>query len=85
MLIVSQDREEIFNLNNMNSIGIVEKYAGEYSIMGTINTYQSELGNYETIGRAKEILQEIIKTAPFGAVLIISAFCGFRCVSGGLR
>ncbi len=64
MIIVSQDKTEIINFDNVNTLratktGFIVSYE---------NTYKAEddcsniLGNYKKEERAKEVLQEIIKS-----------------------
>lgn len=62
MLIVSQDEKKV--VQNLN-LGIKEK--GEYNKNYVIYNAELgvELGEYETEGRAKEILREIINTYKF--------------------
>lgn len=59
MIIVSQNKKNIYNFNNIKTIDIVgnEIYVSDdiLSDMGTC------IANYETEERAKEVLQEIIK------------------------
>ena len=63
MIIISQDKNEIINFDNVNEIRA--KYDG--TIVMFDNTYDPQndcsdiLGKYETEERAKEILQEIIR------------------------
>lgn len=60
MIIVSQNKRNIYNFDNVKSIDIVnnEIYISDdiLSDMGTC------IANYETEERAKEVLQEIIKS-----------------------
>lgn len=56
MVIVSQDKDWIFNFDNTTSIGIDEENTLKViSIAGKWNI----LGNYKTKERAKEIIQQI--------------------------
>ncbi len=63
MIIVSQDKTEIINFDNVNTLRATKKGF----IVSYENTYKAEddcsniLGKYETEERAKEVLQEIIK------------------------
>lgn len=62
MVIVSQNRNEIINFNNVMNIGICGE-DGEYIIsagvvIGVDDNYR-ELGVYKTEKRAKEVLEEI--------------------------
>lgn len=58
MIIVSQDKDWIFNFDNATSIGIDEE-----NILKIINTAGkwNILGKYKTRERAKEVLQEIVQ------------------------
>ena len=62
MIILSQDRKEIINFDNVNLIRV--RYDG--GIVAYDNTYNEQtgvpifLGKYETEKRAKEILREIL-------------------------
>ena len=61
MIIVSQDKEEIVNFDNVESIWIDEDYEEkEFTIEATADT-NSTLGCYKTKERAKEVLQDIVK------------------------
>lgn len=60
MIIVSQDKMEIVNLENIETIWISPEYdEGIYSIKATADT-DTSLGYYKSEERAKEVLQEII-------------------------
>lgn len=59
MIIVSQDKEEIVNFDNVENIWISVDGEGRFSIEATANT-NSTLGYYKTRERAKEVLREII-------------------------
>ena len=61
MLILSQDKEAIHNFNNITSIQI-EGWNGYYGLY-VYDAANSDtlLGAYDTVERAKEVLQEIIK------------------------
>lgn len=62
MIILSQNRKEIINFDNVNLIRVQD----DGSIVTYDNTYNEQagvssvLGKYETEKRAKEILQEIL-------------------------
>lgn len=58
MLIISQDRNRIVNLNNVDSIDV--DIEAPYIINYETSTMRDELGEYKTQKRAKEVLQEII-------------------------
>lgn len=60
MIIISQDKTEIINFNNIESIWICSDEEGIFTIEATADTNTS-LGKYKTEERAKEVLQEIIK------------------------
>lgn len=60
MIIISQDKTEIVNFNNIESIWICSDEEGIFTIEATADTNTS-LGEYQTEERAKEVLQEIIK------------------------
>lgn len=59
MIIVSQNKKNIYNFDNVKSIDILgnEIYLTD-DILSDMGTY---IANYKTEERAKEILQEIIK------------------------
>lgn len=60
MIIISQDKETIFNFENIEFIEIAEnKTTIRCQCKIDLNCW---LGNYKTLERAKEILQEIEKT-----------------------
>lgn len=68
MIIVSQDKTKIVNFEKIQNIKI-ESYGTHikgkkiYKIFsGNFEGYETELGTYETEERAKEVLQEIVKT-----------------------
>lgn len=71
MIIVSQDRDEIVNFNKVESIWICTDEEGRFTIEATANT-NATLGTYETEKRAKEVLQEIIKSINDSDVKIYS-------------
>ena len=58
MIIVSQDKEEIVNFDNVESIWINVDGEGSFTVEATVNT-NTTLGYYKTEERAKEVLQEI--------------------------
>lgn len=66
MIIVSQDKKELINFNNMENIEIdnpFENNDGKFTIEATsIDTNSYFLGEYDTEERAKEVLQEIVET-----------------------
>lgn len=65
MIIVSQDKELILNLENIEAIGIgnpLEDDDGMFKVLAsTTSDNEYTLGKYKTEERAKEILQEIMK------------------------
>ena len=60
MIIVSQDKEEIVNFENIESIWISVDGEGRFTIEATATT-NSTLGHYKTKEKAKGVLQEIIE------------------------
>lgn len=64
MIIVSQDKDMIVNMDNVYSIWIenpLENDNGKFSIE-TTGEINATLGYYETEERAKDVLQEMINT-----------------------
>lgn len=61
MIIVSQDKTEIVNFNNIESVWISKEEEGIFSIEATADTNAS-LGEYQTEERAKEVLEEIVES-----------------------
>ena len=76
MLIVSQDKSYIANLDNIETIGI-DKCNGQYDIRCTYNDGDSRLGGYRTEERAKEVLKEILNAK--------ATFALFRIAPAGGR
>lgn len=65
MIIVSQDKSVIVNFNNVEAIeiGNVEENQCKGTIYARlVSDYFYKIGEYKTEERAKEVLQEIIKT-----------------------
>ena len=66
MIIVSQDKEEIINFNNVCHVYIdcaAESEEGRVQIeLESINDSFITIGFYNSVERAKEVLQEIINT-----------------------
>lgn len=65
MIIVSQDKEVIINFDNVENIWInnpLIKDEDKFEIRAESYSNNMLIGEYETQERAKEILQEIIKT-----------------------
>ena len=60
MIIVSQDKEEIVNFDNVESIWINVDGEGSFTVEATVNT-NTTLGYYKTEERAKEVLAEIVQ------------------------
>ena len=64
MIIVSQDKGKIINFDNMTRVYITF-YEGDDDVCirtETVDSLFEDLGYYKTEGRAKEVLQEIVKT-----------------------
>ena len=63
MIIVSQDKEEIINFDNMTRVYITFDEDDDYVCIRTetVDSLYEDLGYYKTEARAKEVLQEIIK------------------------
>lgn len=62
MIIVSQDKDEIVNFDNIAHIFVSKDSDKHYSIeYGKMNSSSELLGIYATEERAKEVLQEIMK------------------------
>ena len=60
MIIVSQDKEEIVNFENIESIWISVDGEGRFTIEATATT-NSTLGHYKTKEKAKGVIQEITR------------------------
>lgn len=62
MLILSQDKEKIINFDNVIQI-YINTYANEYPDIScdTVELLNINLGDYKTLERAKEVLQEILE------------------------
>ena len=60
MIIVSQDKEEIVNFENIESIWISVDGEGRFTIEATATT-NSTLGHYKTKEKVKGVIQEIIR------------------------
>lgn len=61
MLIISQDEEKIINFDNITSIEIDDTFNNNEISLNS-NNGQYYIGIYKTRERAKEVLQEIIKS-----------------------
>lgn len=65
MIIVSQDKDEIINFDNISSIVINDAWddkPGQVIIATDVRENRHTLGYYKSEERAKEVLQEIIKS-----------------------
>lgn len=60
MIIVSQDKNNVINYDNVKSLWIEDNILDETNTTFYINADEDFLGEYETEERAKEVLQEII-------------------------
>lgn len=60
MLILSQDKNEIININNVIDIHIEENILGLYIIYFESERHLRELGRYSSIERCREVLEEIL-------------------------
>ena len=61
MIIVSQDKNNVINYDNVKSLWIEDNVLDETNTTFYINADEDFLGEYKTEERAKEVLQEIIK------------------------
>ena len=64
MIIVSQDKKEFVNIDNVTRIFIENLEDGTFGVGADTNSAESQvwdLGYYKTEERAKEVLQEIRK------------------------
>jgi hypothetical protein len=64
MIIVSQNKSQIVNFDNLTQIYITqdEEETAYFIRFETVDSIYDDLGEYKTEKRAKEILQEIIKS-----------------------
>jgi hypothetical protein len=64
MIIVSQDKEKIFNFDNMTRVYITFDEGDDDVCIRTetVDSLYEDLGYYKTEERAKEVLAEIIKS-----------------------
>jgi hypothetical protein len=64
MIIVSQDKTNIVNFDNLTQIYITqdEEKTAFFIRYETVDSLYDDLGFYKTEERAKEVLQEIVKT-----------------------
>lgn len=59
MIIVSQDKDNVINYDNVTSLWIDDNVLDKTNTTFYINADENFLGEYETEERAKEVLQEI--------------------------
>lgn len=63
MIILSQNRNSIVNLDNIINIHVEnDYYSTEYIIYYETETFKSKLGKYSSIERCKEILEDILSS-----------------------
>lgn len=63
MIILSQNRNSIVNLDNIINIHVEnDYYSTEYLIYYETEKFTRKIGKYSSIERCKEILQEILST-----------------------
>lgn len=80
MIIVSQNKKEIVNIDNVTRI-FIEDFSEDgdgFGIGADTNSAESQywdLGYYETEERAKEVLQEIIKKYEVVGIKKITSTC----------
>lgn len=76
MVIVSQDKGEIINFDNMTRVYITfdEDDDDVYIRTETVDSLYEDLGYYKTEGRAKEVLQEITEFWRNGAMTDCKGF-----------
>lgn len=62
MIIVSQDKDNIINFDNLTQVYITqdEEEKAYFIRFETVDSLYEDLGEYKTKERAKEVLQEII-------------------------
>lgn len=64
MIIVSQDKDVIINFDNVEDLWInnpLENDNGNFEIRAETHSNNINIGEYQTIERAKEVLKEIIE------------------------
>ncbi len=61
MIIVSQDKDNVINYDNVKSLWIDDNVLDKTNTTFYINADDDFLGEYETEERAKEVLQEIVE------------------------
>ena len=83
MIIVSQDKKEIINFDNLVSVYVIESYEAKekglekYNIdFATTDEINFVIGTYETEERAKEVLQEITERYEGWQNLVYGQPCG---------
>ena len=81
MIIVSQDKEEIVNFDNIENIWIDADEEGRFTIEATADT-NSTLGYYKTKERAKEVLKEIQSNYTESELLKVPSVTPTRYISG---
>lgn len=64
MIIISQNKDKIVNFDNLTQVYITqdEEKTAYFIRFETVDSLYDDLGEYKTEERAKEVLQEIIKT-----------------------
>ena len=64
MIIISQNKDKIVNFDNLTQVYIIqdEEKTAYFIRFETVDSLYDDLGEYKTEERAKEVLQEIIKT-----------------------
>ena len=64
MIIISQNKDKIVNFDNLTQVYIIqdEEKTAYFIRFETVDSLYDNLGEYKTEERAKEVLQEIIKT-----------------------
>ena len=60
MIIVNQGKDQIINFDNTGKVEI-DAYQRPFQINVCVNDIWTELGQYETRERTKEVLQEIVQ------------------------
>lgn len=60
MIIVSQDKDNVINYDNVTSLWIDDNVLDKTNTTFYINADEDFLGEYKTEERAKEVLQEIV-------------------------
>ena len=81
MIIISQDKEEIVNFDNIENIWINTDEEGRFTIEATADT-NSTLGYYKKKERAKEVLKEIQSNYTASELLKVPSVTPTRHISG---